>query len=302
METNVILQDAVDKLLFWALDEKRSDIVKHATEVFLKGADSQTEMQGFNDWFIHDYRTKENKSIADLYIKEEKPSEEEVKLLEVLSNSVYSAFERIAVKDKMIVKDLFTKLDYQLDETFETSSVMLVRIYTLGNKHSLVEPPEFLPDEYKSMLVKGMLEKYNEYCRLYAPMQMEAFVKEFSLVLYRFLNIIDNTASEQALDEDEFIVHQSVYIIKNSADAHALMKNNKNFILSLDDEAGAVFKLVTGEHQDIVAELVLADDRLEIECTSANALDYSKEVIEELLDENAAHLKDEVLNIDDLIG
>jgi len=302
METKVILQDAVDKLLFWALNEKHADVVKHATEVFLKGSESELEMQGFNDWFIHDYRTKENKSISDLYIAEESPDQDEVKILKVLSSSVFSAFERMAIKDKMIVKDLFTKLDYLLDENFESSSVMLVRIYTMDHKHTLVESPEFLPDEYKSMLVKGMLEKYNEYCRLYAPVQMETFIKEHSLVLYRFLNIIDSTATEQALDEDEFIVHQSTYIIKESPKAHTLMKNNENFILSLDDEAGAVFKLVAGEHKEVIAEIVLADDRLEIECTSANALDHSKEVIEDLLEENATHLKDEVLHIDDLIG
>ena len=206
------------------------------------------------------------------------------------------------IKDKMIIKDLFTKSDYQLDEALDASSVMLARIYEFNGKHVLVEEPEFMSDEYKTLLVKGMLEKYNEYCSLFAPIQMDKFVKEHSLILYRFLNIIDNTATEYKLDDEDFVVHQSTYIIKNMSDANGILKNNENFTLSLDDEAGSVFKLVSGEHKDVIAEIVLADNRLEIECTTAEALEYSKGMIAGILGENATHLRDEVLNIDDLIG
>lgn len=302
MDVKEIINDTVDKLLFWALNEKRSDIVKHATEVFTKGSESEADMHGFNDWFVHDYRTNDGKSIVDLYRAEHELAEGEIEALKSISESVYSAFERMPIKDKMVIKDLFTKSDYLLNEVFDAASVMLVRVYKLEGKHVIVEPPEFMSDEYKTLLVKGMLEKYNEYCRLYAPVQMDVFVKEHSLVLYRFLSIIDNTATEYALDDEDYVVHQSTYVIKNTPEAHGKLKVNENFILSLDDEAGAVFKIVTGEHEDVVAEIVLADDRLEIECTTAEALEYSKNVIEEILGENATHLRDEVLNIDDLIG
>lgn len=302
METKVLLQDTVDKLLFWAMEEGQKSLVEHATTVFMKGAESDMEMLGFNDWFVHDYRTDDGKGIADLYKKAHDVSEDELKLLESISNSVYSAFERMPIKDKMVVKDLFTKADYQLSDAFEAASVMLMRVYSMNGSHVILDQPEFLTEEYKTLLVKGMLEKYNEYCRLFAPMQMDAFVKQHSLVLYRFLNIIDTTASEYALDDQDYVVHQSTYIIKNMVKAHENMKINEKFILSLDDEAGAVFKLVSGEHEDVIAEIVLADDRLEIECTTAEALEYSKEVIEEILGDMVAHLRDEILNIDDLIG
>ena len=159
-----------------------------------------------------------------------------------------------------------------------------------------------MPDDYKTLLVKGMLEKYNEYCSLFAPIQMDAFVKKHSLVLYRFLSIIDKTAAEYALDEEDYLVYQSTYVVKNQEKAHENLKSNEKFILSLDDKAGAVFKLISGEHDHVIAEIVLADDRLEIECTTADALDHSKGVIEEVLDDIVAHLRDDVLNIDDLIG
>jgi len=302
METKEILQDAVDKLLFWAMDEKRSHIVTKASEVFLKGAESDVEMLGFNDWFVHDYRDKNNKSIAKLYIEDKQPSADEIKILTAVETSVYGAFDRMPIKDKMVLKDMFTKLDYQLENNFEAGSVMLVRIYKIDGKHMILDLPEFLPQEYQSTLVKGMLEKYNEYCRLFSPIQMEVFVKTHSQVLYRFLNIIDNTAAEFALDEEDFVVHQSTFVTKNMSEAHEILKNNKNFILALDDAAGAVFKLITGEHQDVVAEIVLADDRLEIECTSAESLEFSKDQIADVLSDYVTHLRDDVLNLDDLLG
>ncbi len=169
IEVKELLNDSVEKLLFWALEEKRSNIVEHATGVFLKGSEQGKDLYGFNDWFVHDYRTEAGKSLADLYKMDQSPSNEEIDALESISKSVFSAFERMPIKDKMVVKDLFTKSDYQLDEILDASSLMLARIYRFDGMNVIVEQPEFMPDEYKTLLVKGMLEKYNEYCSLFAP-------------------------------------------------------------------------------------------------------------------------------------
>ncbi|GKT20088.1 hypothetical protein ADUPG1_004372, partial [Aduncisulcus paluster] len=67
MEVKVQIQDMVDKLLFWALKEENADLVADATKIFLKGSENESDLHGFNDWFVHDYRTSEDKSIADLY-------------------------------------------------------------------------------------------------------------------------------------------------------------------------------------------------------------------------------------------
>ncbi len=297
-----VLQDTVDKLLFWALEENNMHLVKDATELFLKGADSDQEMIGFNDWFVHDYRTSDGNSLSALYIEANNSLDEEKELLLAVEKSVYSAFDRMPIKDKMVIKDLFTKVDYQVENNFTAGGVMLARIYKLDGKHLLLDLPEFLTDEYKTTLIKGMLEKYNEYCRLFAPIQMDVFVKKHSQVLYRFLNIIENTATEYALVDEDFTVHQSTYVTKKMDQVFELMKNDENFTLALEDAAGSVFKLVSPEHGDVIAEIVLADDRLEIECTTAEALEYSKEAIEDILKEKMTHLRDEVLNIDDLIG
>lgn len=302
MEERARLEELVDKLLFWALEDERRDLVKHATDVFLKGSENGHDMQGFNDWFVHDYVNEEGQSLSDLYMKDHDVDEQDRKNLNIISNSVYSAFERLPIKDKMVVKDIFTKSDHTLQETFDIAGVVVGRIYKIDGKYYMADHKEFMPDDYKTLLVKGMLEKYNEYCSLFAPIQMDDFVKKHSLVLYRFLSIIDKTATEHALDEEDYLVHQSTYVVKSQDEAHKTLKVNEKFILSLDDKAGAVFKLVSGEHDNVIAEIVLADDRLEIECTTADALDYSKEITEQVLGENVAHLRDEVLNIDDLIG
>ncbi len=259
-------------------------------------------MQGFNDWFVHDYQDERGQSLSDLYMQAHDLSEEDEEMLKIIKSSVYSAFERLPIKDKMVVKDIFTKMDHTLQEAFDISGVVVSRVYKVDGKHIMADHKEFMPDEYKKLLIKGMLEKYNEYCSLYAPIQMDAFVKKHSLVLYRFLSIIDKTATEYALDDEDYLVHQSTYVVKNQQEAYKALKVNEKFILSLDDKAGSVFKLVSGEHDTVIAEIVLADDRLEIECRTADELDYSKTVTEEVLGENVAHLRDEVLNIDDLIG
>ena len=302
MDTKIMLQDTVDKLLFGALDEKRAHIVKHATAVFLKGAKSDKEMQGFNDWFVHDYRDENNNSIVKLYMQENTPDADEKLILKSIEESVYSAFDRMPINDKIVLKDKFTKKDYLIKEEFETGNVMIARIYKVGNAHMLLDLPEYLPETYNQTLIKGVMEKYNEYCRVFMPIQMEEFMKQHSQVLYRFLSIIDDTAAEYTLDDEDYTVYQSTYVVKDSKTVYEAMKENEKFEIALDDEAGTVVKLQTADGEGIICEIVLADDKLELECLTSDELQYSKDVIEEFLGEYIAHLRDEILNIDDLIG
>ncbi len=302
MDYSVQIQEAAERLLFWALEEEHVKLVEDATKIYLKGSESDKDMQGFNDWFIHDYRTQDGKSLVKLYLETETVTDEEKDVFKSIETSVYSAFERIGVQDKMLVKDIFTKLDYVFDEEFGNASVMLMRIYKIGSKHIVTEPPEHMPDQYKPVLIKGMLEKYNEYCRLFMPMEMSDFIKKYSQVLYRFLNVIDNTATEHALDEDEYVVYQSLYVVKDLKEIYKRFKEAKHMELALDDEAGSVFKLKNNQTQEVISEIVLADDKVEIECVSSDLLEDAKAYVERILDDIGAHLRDEIVNIDDLIG
>lgn len=302
MDYSVQIQEAAEQLLFWALERENGKLVEDATAIYLKGSESDKDMQGFNEWFVHDYRTQDEKSLVQLYLENQTVSDEEKAVFKAIEDSVYSAFERIGVQGKMVVKDLFTKMDYVFDEEFGNASVMLMRIYKIGAKHIITDPPEHMPDQYKPVLVKGMLEKYNEYCRLFMPMEMSDFIKKYSQVLYRFLNVIDNTATEHALDEDEYVVYQSLYVVKDLKVVYKLFKEADYMELALDDEAGSVFKLKNSQTHEVISEIVLADDKVEIECVSSALLEDAKASVERILGDIGAHLRDEVVSIDDLIG
>ncbi len=60
----------------------------------------------------------------------------------------------------MVVKDIFTKMDHTLQEAFDISGVVVSRVYKVDGKHIMADHKEFMPDEYKKLLIKGMLEKY----------------------------------------------------------------------------------------------------------------------------------------------
>ncbi len=302
MDYKFLIQEAADEILFWALEDDKSKLVHDATEIYLKGSESDKNMQGFNDWFVHDYRTESEESLVKLYMNEHKVDDEKRKALLAIEGSVFSAFERIGVEGKLVVKDLFTKSDYMLNEEMEAAGLMLMRIYTVDAAHFVLDKPEFLLEEYKSVLIKGMLEKYNEYCRLFMPVEMAQFTKKYSQVLYRFINVIDDTAAEYALDEEDFVVHQATYIVKDLKVVYEAFKESPGMELALDDPAGSVFKLLDSVTGDVLSEIVIADDRVEIECVNGALLDASKEAVVEIIGDLGTHLRDEIVSIDDLLN
>ncbi len=302
MDYKLLIQEAADEILFWALEDDKSKLVHDATEIYLKGSESDKDMQGFNDWFVHDYRTESEESLVKLYMNEHKVDDEKRKALLAIEGSVFSAFERIGVEGKLVVKDLFTKSDYMLNEEMEATGLMLMRIYTVDAAHFVLDKPEFLLEEYKSVLIKGMLEKYNEYCRLFMPVEMAQFTKKYSQVLYRFINVIDDTAAEYALDEEDFVVHQATYIVKDLKAVYEAFKESPDMELALDDPAGSVFKLLDSVTGDVLSEIVVADDRVEIECVNGALLDASKEAVVEIIGDLGTHLRDEIVSIDDLLN
>ncbi len=100
MEVRAHIEQLVDKILFWALEDERRSLVEDATKVFLKGSENGQDMQGFNDWFVHDYQDERGQSLSDLYMQAHDLSEEDEEMLKIIKSSVYSAFERLPIKDK----------------------------------------------------------------------------------------------------------------------------------------------------------------------------------------------------------
>lgn len=301
MKMKQVVQDMTDKVLFWALGDKNADLIEKATEVFLKGSSDRNDMMGFNDWLVHDYRDDQNRSLVSIYAAENPVSENERAVLFSIETSVFSAFERMPIQDKVVFKDLFTKFDYALVDEVEGGGVILARIYTFKGQNFILEAPEYLTEDYRGILIKGMLEKYNEYCRLFSPIQIEAFVKGHSQILYRFLNIIDSTAAEHSLSDHDYVVHQSTYIIKDRTAVQDILLGSGQFQLMLEDSAGVVIKMIQNESDDVLAEIVVVDDRLEIECISEEALEFAKNAVEMLTLDEVTHLRDEIVSLDDLL-
>ncbi len=292
--------EMAEKVLYWLMKEQQKNLLEEAKKTFTYGLDDQDSVRGITDWILHDFRTKSGESILDIYQKRNSLQAEDAPLLKLLEDSVYGAFKSMEVAGKQLVKDVFTKKDYYVvGEGFQGLAVG--RLYPDDQgQWMLSEDVEMLPEAYETMLVKGIMEKYNDYCRDFEPVDMEHFMTHQSLVLYRFMAIIDQTESEEWEDASDYMLYQGIYVVEKMLETADFIRKEDQFVVSLEEAGAMVFRLMEGDQ--ILAEIVLSENRLEIECNAENDLHRAKEKVEEIMGNRIIYLKDEVLHLDDILG
>ena len=218
----------------------------------------------------------------------------------IIKNSVFSIF-KISIQNKNTVfKDLITNIDYIIDteEKYNHNEIIKIRVYPVGNKFHLVEEGIYYQNELESTIRKSIMSKYNEYCSVNKPISIAEFVKVNSVLIYHLTNIIEFYESE-LIDEDDMKVLVATYAIKKRKEVINKLLAEKSFqLLEKNDDEVILIILIEGSQ---VGEVLILVNTVEVEATSRDSYIYSKSMIEETLNELVIFIKDEELNLEDLL-
>lgn len=254
---------------------------------------------GFNDWLIHDYKKSDGLFIVEDYLKN-KNSLKKDELGNIIKNSVFSIF-KISIQNKHTVfKDIITNIDYIIDtdENYSHGEIIKIRVYPVGKEFCIIEEGVYYQNELESTIRKSVMSKYNEYCSVNKPMSIAEFVKVNSILIYHLTNIIEFYEAE-LVDEDDLKVLVATYAIKKGNEVVDKLLENSSFQL-LEKNNDEVILIIIHEGSQAGEVLVLVNT-VEVEATSRDLYIYSKSLIEETLEELIVFVKDEELNLEDLL-
>lgn len=299
----------LDELLYFGSSKKFKTEIETASELFSKSDDKELQLStdiGFTDWYMHDYKFSNQFFLVDFFRKEKNLTSDQKELLNSIENSVLSIFEIQGEEGNYFIKDIFTKKDYQLmNQDFlvftNIEDLHLMRIYPCEDLKFIALESTVVGSNFKDVLVKTLLEHYNQYSRLAGATELEDFVNNNPLVIFKIAHILEELEFETIL-EDEYKVYQSVYIYKDIKEVLAVLNSNSRFECSLNEDDCFVYKFMDIKDKNIeVSEIVLCDNRLEAECLNPVDLEEVKKEIEIILKDIVVYVGDEVVDFEDLL-
>lgn len=298
------INELVDGVFLFAMEESYREEILKSRDLFSNVINDDVEKieNGYNAWVVFDYKLSNGNNFIEEYISIHNSSlkKDELEMLKNLNEAMFSVFEVAIGNGNKFFKDIVTNKDFEVINIQDWESGLCKgRLVKSDNKYLLLN--DYLNYEigFKDIIRKGILNKYNEYCSTVEPIEIEAFVRGNSVIIYRLLDIIDALIDDEKNDFQDMFVFQGRYIVKNNVDTKALLNGSKDIIK--DDEFGgeAIYRF-KGINEDL-AEIILSHKKLEIECNSEDNLDKSKILIEGILGNLIQFVADEMLKLEDLL-
>ncbi len=300
MERWLLIQEQMDQILFDVMSIENEDFVESAKAAYEQGIEERAEGLFFSAFLSYHFKDASGKTLYEKHLEKHPESP-----LHLVTNYRFSVYEVRNYPAGMGIKDVFTKTDFLIkdQEDLVEGDIMVARIVSLGNDHFLSEDLMIFPHSYKETFVKGIMEKYNEYCTMNGLTDLEVFIKTQPLVLMKFVEILNEVEQESYEAEDDYLVYQSIYLIGDQAAAKNILLTSKEFDVTMDESGFVVARLYADkgtEDENLVAELILDGNRIEIEALDKFRQNMAKEKIKEVFGEVVVHFQDEVLSMDDL--
>jgi len=195
----------MDNLLDFSREDRfRSDLIS-AFDLYwnrsytLEEIDSLTPSQvmSFLDWYAHDYHTStDGRRIVEIFLTERGStlSEQESELLEAARDSLFSAYEVIAVEEWKTVKllDVFQDLEYQLPYTsslqaIRTGQLLLGRLVATEGFRRLSWVAMLVPYEIEDDLRSYTQEMFTNYQEDHYQASWQEFLRERSYLFNHFM-------------------------------------------------------------------------------------------------------------------
>lgn len=295
MEKKII--EILDQGLALMSQEDMQGLVKEALETFKSPFSGQTidlDIDNeFSDWMVNDYKIK-GQSIFE-YKNMTGPEQASIEA------SFVSIFKVSDEKDKIVFKDVFTQIDYlvQTTEVCRPGDLIKARLYPWQDHFLLISEPTFYDSNYESTVRKSVMYQYNSHCSVHGPSSVEDFIKGQSLMIYHLSSLIEYY--EGVLEDDESLyVHLAKYKLDKKDDLLDVILDQNDFQLI---EHNAYETLIHHMVADkIMAEILVDDQWMEVECTSKTDLMLTRERLEMLVGDKAVFLSESCLGLDDLLN
>lgn len=306
------LQDFLDAVLYFAMKPEYAPHVGRASGLFTKEWAEDTLYAsefGFNQWLIHNYRFEEKSdNFINLFMKQNPGTPEQEPLARMASQSVLSVFQVIRTQHNILLKDVLTRKDFillnkELTEVLDETALHLLRLYPEGGSWLAIQEGAAFESSFKEALNRGVLEKFSEASRIHGPQDIEKFIYDNPMMIYKFVEIIESLEMTETAVEEEYAVYQGTFVLKNIKEVARMLETMAGIELGIAEDGVWIFRLALPEEPEAqLAEIVLSENKMEVECTSAEDLAASRRLLEAHLGGEAIHLKDEVLDINSLLG
>jgi len=280
------------------LTKHSNKVIDVAKEDYLKGVEGDYKEFGFDNWFLCDFKY-EGKDMMTYYLQNQTVMAEEKPSVESVRQSWFSYFEVFEIEGKSLLKDLFTRADYKVEnsELLGDGTIVAARLYPDGSKY-YIEILEQFDGETHQHVTGAVLAKYNEYCSQFETVAIEQFIKEHSLLLYKFMTVFRNISFQESDSEDEFMVFQSDYVFENRDKVIEEISTEGSFEFVDEDEGAEIYSVTFEGH---IVEVVISSNKLEIEAPTEALRKSVKTKVESLLEGYISFVQDIILNIDDIL-
>ncbi len=286
------------KSIEYFLAKHSNKVIEAAKTEYLSGIDGDYKEFGFDNWFLCDFKY-DHKDMMTYYQQNQPVLGEEKIVLESIQNSWFSYFEVFEVEGKSLLKDLFTKADYQVEnsELLAGGTIVAARLYPCERKY-YIEILENFDGEMHKHVTGAVLSKYNEFCSQNQTIEIEEFIKTQSLLLYKFMNVFKNVSLQDSDADEEFMVYQSDYVFDNRDKVIELISTEGSFEFVEKEEDEEIYSII---HEGEVIEIVISTNKLELEASTEAIRQVIKTKVEELLKGYITFVQDIILNIDDIL-
>ncbi|MFZ5966488.1 MAG: hypothetical protein ACOYVK_04855 [Bacillota bacterium] len=296
-------------MVFMSQPQFREEI-EEAKNIFYGNSDeAQREEEitlDFNSWLMYDFKDKKHQSFFEKYYLSMSASlKHEEKDIFLKRLRAYPSLYEIKEKkeNRIVLTDVFSKAEKSIKgriaESIEDGELIMARLYPHENGFGILGNMMSIPKVFKSSIERNMINKYQEFQskNLYAT--WEDFLRENSILLYRYIGVIGNVLMHQDADEDIYKVWLSTYLIRDFKKVKAHLLNHKSIQMDYEEQGLSVLKLHM--NRKILAEIELTSTTLEIESNCEKDRKKSKALLEEFLGDMIVHYKDEVLGIDEIL-
>ncbi len=280
------------------LTKHSNKVIDAAKEDYLKGVEGDYKEFGFDNWFLCDFKY-EDKDMMTYYLQNQTVMAEEKPSVESVRQSWFSYFEVFEIEGKSLLKDLFTRADYKVEngELLGDGTIVAARLYPDGSKY-YIEILEQFDGETHQHVTGAVLAKYNEYCSQFGTVEIEQFIKEHSLLLYKFMTVFRNISFQESDAEDELMVYQSDYVFENRDKVIEEISTEGSFEFVDEDEGAEIYSVALEGH---IVEVVISSNKLEIEAPTEALRKSVKTKVESLLEGYISFVQDIILTIDDIL-
>ncbi len=300
MERWLNIQENLNEILFEVMQIENQAFVEKAKNVYELGIDNNVEGLFFTQYLCFHYEDEYGKTLYNRYL--EKHPESPLSLVTDLRFSVYEVKNYPAGKG---LKDLYTKQDFLVkgEDELSEGDIIVAMLVSIGQDHFINEDFMLFPSQYKDPFVKGIMEKYNEFCKGQGALSLENFIKKHPLVIMKFVEILNNVEQDAYEAVEDYRVYQTVFLVGEINVAKDKFRSDPDFEVTLEESGFMVTRLFMDrntEDENLIAEIVIDGNRVEIEALDEFRQNMAKEKIKILLQDLAVHFKDEIVSMDDL--